>query len=102
MKDRAKTDEKDGLNSAKNGGNRYEWLFPFFTYVDFLIERDGEFDLLSSAAVMRAIHSYGYGNTHLTLVLPYMIAEYCDYAVFSTKNAGLMQRYAMRRNRVRR
>lgn len=47
-------------------------------YVDFLISRDGEFDLLASAAVKRAICSYGYGNTHFTLVLPYMKAEYRD------------------------
>ena len=31
-------------------------------YVDFLIGRDGEFDLLASAAIKRAIRSYGYGN----------------------------------------
>lgn len=47
-------------------------------YIDFLIGRDGKFDLLASAAVKRAIHSYGYGNTHFTLVLPYMKAEYRD------------------------
>lgn len=47
-------------------------------YVDFLIGRDGEFDLLASAAVKRAIHSYGYGNTHFTLVLPYTKAKYRD------------------------
>ena len=47
-------------------------------YVDFLIGRDGEFDLLASAAIKRAIRSYGYGNTHFTLVLPYMKAEYRD------------------------
>lgn len=47
-------------------------------YIDFLIGRDGEFDLLASAAVKRAIHSYSCGNTHFTLVLPYMKAEYRD------------------------
>ena len=40
-------------------------------YVDFLIGRDGDFDLLASAAIKRAIRSHGYGNTHFTLVLPY-------------------------------
>lgn len=45
-------------------------------YVDFLIGRDGDFDLLASATIKRAIRSYGYGNTHFTLVLPYMKAEY--------------------------
>lgn len=47
-------------------------------YVDFLIGQDGEFDLLASAAVKRAINTYGYGNTHFTLVLPYMKAKYRD------------------------
>ena len=47
-------------------------------YVDFLIGREGEFDLLASAAIKRAIRSYGCGNTHFPLVLPYMKAEYRD------------------------
>ena len=47
-------------------------------YIDFLIGRDGEFDLLASAAIKRAVSSYGYGNTNFTLVLPYMKAEYRD------------------------
>ena len=47
-------------------------------YVEFLIGRDGEFDLLTSAAIKRAVREYGYGNTHFTLVLPYMKAEYRD------------------------
>ena len=47
-------------------------------YVDFLIGREGEFDILASAAIKRAINKYAYGNTHFTLVLPYMKAEYRD------------------------
>ncbi len=34
--------------------------------------------MLASATIKRAIRSYGYGNTHFTLVLPYMKAEYRD------------------------
>ncbi len=49
-----------------------------YEYVDFLIGRDGDFDLLASAAIKRAIRSYSYGNTHFILVLPYMKAEYRD------------------------
>ena len=45
---------------------------------DLFIGRDGEFDLLASAAIKRAVRQYGYGNTHFTLVLPYMKAEYRD------------------------
>lgn len=47
-------------------------------YVDFLIGRDGEFDILASAVIKKAVCSYGYGNTHFTLVLPYMKTEYRD------------------------
>ena len=47
-------------------------------YVEFLIGREGEFDLLASAAIRRAIRKYGCGNTHFTLVLPYLKAEYRD------------------------
>ena len=47
-------------------------------YIDFLIGRDGDFDLLASSAVKRAVNRYGFGNTHFTLVLPYMKAEYRD------------------------
>lgn len=45
-------------------------------YVDFLIGWNGNFDLLVSAAIKRAVRSYNYGNTHITLVLPYKKAEY--------------------------
>lgn len=47
-------------------------------YVDFLIGRDGDFDILASSAIKRAVHKYEYGNTHFTLVLPYQKAEYRD------------------------
>lgn len=47
-------------------------------YVEFLIGRDGEFDLLASSVIKRAIRNYGYGNTYFTLVLPYIRAEYRD------------------------
>ena len=47
-------------------------------YVEFLIGRDGEFDLLASSVIKRCIKKYGRGNTSLVLVLPYMRAEYRD------------------------
>lgn len=47
-------------------------------YVEFLIGRDGEFDLLVASAIRRAVKQCGYGNTSLILVLPYMKAEYRD------------------------
>ena len=47
-------------------------------YVEFLIGRDGEFDLLAVSSIRRAVKQYGCGNTSLILVLPYMKAEYRD------------------------
>ena len=47
-------------------------------YVEFLIGRDGEFDLLAASAIRRAVKQYSYGNTSLILVLPYIKAEYRD------------------------
>ncbi|MBR1739569.1 MAG: hypothetical protein IJ737_04675 [Ruminococcus sp.] len=47
-------------------------------YVEFLVGRDGEFDLLASAVIRRAVRSFGFGNTRFILVLPYIRAEYRD------------------------
>lgn len=47
-------------------------------YVEFLIGRAGEFDLLAASAIKRAVKKYGCGNTSLILILPYIKAEYRD------------------------
>lgn len=47
-------------------------------YVDFLVGREGEFDLLASSVIKRAVTRYGQGNISFILVLPYMKAEYRD------------------------
>lgn len=47
-------------------------------YFDFLVGRNGEFDLLAASSIRRAVKQYGCGNTSLILVLPYMKAEYRD------------------------
>lgn len=47
-------------------------------YVNFLIGRDGEFDLIAASVIHRIIKERDYGNASLTLVLPYMKAEYRD------------------------
>lgn len=47
-------------------------------YVEFLIGREGEFDLLAASAVRLAVKNYGCGNTSFILVFPYMKAEYRD------------------------
>lgn len=47
-------------------------------YVEFLIGREGEFDLLAASVIRRAVKNYGCGNTSFILVLPYMKAAYRD------------------------
>lgn len=45
-------------------------------YIEFLVGREGDFDLLVSAVIKNAIKKLDYGNTSLVLVLPYLKAEY--------------------------
>lgn len=47
-------------------------------YVEFLIGRNGEFDMLASSVIRREISDNGYGNASHILVLPYRTAEYMD------------------------
>ena len=47
-------------------------------YVEFLVGRDGDFDILVSSVICRITKKYNYGNTAHVLVLPYMRAEYRD------------------------
>lgn len=47
-------------------------------YVEFLVGREGAFDLMVSSVIKRIITDYGDGNASLILVLPYMKAEYRD------------------------
>lgn len=47
-------------------------------YVDFIIGRNGEFDMLVSSDVRRAKKTIDDSNSSLILVLPYMTAEYAN------------------------
>ena len=47
-------------------------------YVEFLVGRDGEFDIMAAAVVRRTAKKLDYGNSALVLVLSYMTAEYRD------------------------
>jgi hypothetical protein len=47
-------------------------------YIEFLIGRDGEFDILTASIIRQAIRDYGNGNAAMILVLPYMKADYRD------------------------
>ena len=48
-------------------------------YVEFLVGRDGEFDLLSASVIKRCRRAVGEENSALIWVLPYMTAEYRDH-----------------------
>ncbi len=45
-------------------------------YVEFLVGRDGEFDILASSVVKRIRKQNDYGNCSLIWVMPYMKAEF--------------------------
>lgn len=45
-------------------------------YVEFLVGREGEFDILVSSVVRRVKKQIAYGNCSLIWVLPYMKAEF--------------------------
>ena len=45
-------------------------------YVEFLVGREGEFDILAASVVKRVKKQMDYGNCSLIWVLPYMKAEF--------------------------
>ena len=45
-------------------------------YIEFLIGRDGDFDIIAAAAIKRAIEEYSWGNTFFKLILPYQKSEF--------------------------
>lgn len=47
-------------------------------YVDFLVGRNGEFDVIASSAVLQVKKNYRNDNSSLILVLPYSTSEYRD------------------------
>jgi len=47
-------------------------------YVDFLVGREGEFDLLTASVIRRITKEYDYGNSSLVLMLPYLKSYYRD------------------------
>ena len=45
-------------------------------YVEFLVGREGEFDILAASVIKSIIRSRDTGNCSLTLVMPYMRADF--------------------------
>lgn len=48
-------------------------------YIEFLVGRDGEFDLLAASIIKRCRRAVGEENSALIWMLPYMTAEYRDH-----------------------
>lgn len=46
--------------------------------VNFLLGRNGEFDLLAASVIRRVRRDFGERSAHLTLLLPYPTSEYRD------------------------
>ncbi len=79
-------------------------------YVEFLVGRDGEFDLLAASVIRRCRRAVGEENSALIWMLPYLTAEYRDHmeeylnyyddVEVSPKAAGVHPKAAMQiRNR---
>ena len=49
-----------------------------YEYVEFLVGRNGDFDQMVSSTVRSVRNRLGFLNSSLTLVLPYMTAEFRD------------------------
>ena len=49
-------------------------------YVEFLVGRNGDFDIMAASAIRRAQKELDYGNSSLILVLPYVTKEYRENA----------------------
>ena len=47
-------------------------------YVDFLVGRDGDFDMVVTSTIKRVKRYMDWGNSSLILILPYLTAEYRD------------------------
>lgn len=47
-------------------------------YVEFLVGRNGDFDILAASKIRTAREKLDYGNCSMVLVLPYMTEEYRD------------------------
>ena len=56
--------------------NAIEKILSDHEYVEFLIGREGEFDILAASVIKSIIRSRDTGNCSLTLVMPYMRADF--------------------------
>ena len=61
-----------------------------YDYVDFLVGRNGDFDLLATSCIRKAKRHFRDDNNHLTLILPYKNRDFeknkCSFETFYDSN----------------
>lgn len=68
----------DPFRTERNLIQAVEQLIETKEYVEFLVGREGDFDLLAASVVRRVKERLDFGHTCLTLVMPYIRADYLD------------------------
>jgi len=53
-------------------------LLKEYPYIEFMVGRNGEFDILAASVIRQLNKEYRSDNNYLTLVLPYPTKEYLD------------------------
>lgn len=64
------------IEVEKNLERKITELIQTKEYIEFLVGREGEFDILASSVVRKVKKQFDYGNCSLILVMPYMKAEF--------------------------
>ena len=68
----------NAVQVERNLEDRITELIRIKQYVEFLVGREGEFDILAASVVKRVKKRIDHGNCSLILILPYMKAEFRD------------------------
>ena len=69
---------KNALEAERKLEAKITELIQTKQYIEFLVGREGEFDILAASVVKRVKKKMDYGNCSLIWVLPYMKAELRD------------------------
>ena len=68
----------DSIKAEEKLSNLINELIHTKEYVEFLVGRNGSFDLLVSSVIRKITNECDYGNFSHTLVLPDQTVEYCN------------------------
>ena len=71
--------DAQGMSEIENHlENLLRFLITEHEYVEFLIGREGDFDIFAASVIKRAIRKYSRKNTSFVLVMPYPKAEFIN------------------------